>query len=67
MLLPSVSSMSAALASTETPGWHLLCHLIFIWYLKVRGVEPFVTHQTSWLESTGEFDLRQNQAFQNFC
>jgi len=30
-------------------------------------VEPFVTHQTSWLESTGEFDLRQNQAFQNFC
>ena len=25
----------------------------FISYLAVRGVEPVVTHQTSWLESTG--------------
>ncbi len=25
----------------------------FILYLTVWGVEPVVTHQTSWLESTG--------------
>jgi hypothetical protein len=26
------------------------------------GVEPVVTHQPSWLESTGECGVRQNQA-----
>ena len=28
----------------------------------VWGVEPVMTHQTSWLESTGVCGLRQNQA-----
>ncbi len=35
-------------------------HLIFIMYLTVWGVEPVVTHQTSWLESTGVCGVRQN-------
>jgi len=34
----------------------------FILYLAVWGVEPVVTHQTSWLESTGVCGVRQNQA-----
>ena len=34
----------------------------FIEYLTVWGVEPVVTHQTSWLESTGVCGVRQNQA-----
>ena len=34
----------------------MLCDIffLFIQYLAVWGVEPVVTHQTSWLESTGE-------------
>ena len=31
-------------------------------YLTVWGVEPVVTHQTCWLESTGVCGVRQNQA-----
>ena len=31
-------------------------------HLTVWGVEPIVTHQTSWLESTGVYGVRQNQA-----
>ncbi len=31
-------------------------------YCTVWGVEPDVTHQTSWPESTGECGMRQNQA-----
>ncbi len=34
----------------------------FILYLTVWGVEPVVTHQTSWLESTGVCGVQQNQA-----
>ena len=34
----------------------------FIFYLTVWGVEPVVTHQTSWLESTGVCGVQQNQA-----
>ncbi len=30
-------------------------HNIFALYLTVWGVEPVVTHQTSWLESTGVY------------
>jgi len=35
---------------------------LFILYLTVWGVEPVVTHQTSWLESTGVCGVRQGQA-----
>jgi len=35
---------------------------VLISYLAVWGVEPVVTHQTSWLESTGVCGVRQNQA-----
>jgi len=34
----------------------------FILYLTVWDVEPVVTHQTSWLESTGVCGVQQNQA-----
>ena len=34
----------------------------FMRHLAVWGVEPVVTHQTSWLESTGVRGVRQNQA-----
>ena len=34
----------------------------FILYLTVWVVEPVVTHQTSWQESTGVCGVRQNQA-----
>ena len=56
------------------PGWpeahpvvRAICaatHTIIssIIYLTVWGVEPVVTHQTSWLESTGVCGVRQNQA-----
>ena len=37
-------------------------HIIFIQYLTVWGVEPDVTRQTSWLGSTGECGVRQDQA-----
>ena len=37
-------------------------HSLFISYLTVWGVEPVVTHQTPWLESTGVCGVRQNQA-----
>ena len=47
--------LTAKPAVTHHP-WQL-CHpelpLFFISYLTVWGVEPVVTHQTSWLESTG--------------
>jgi len=33
----------------------------YISYLTVWGVEPVVTHQTSWLESTGVCGVRQKQ------
>jgi len=36
--------------------------LYFIQYLTVWGVEPVVTHQTSWLRSTGVCGVRQTQA-----
>ena len=32
---------------------------------RVRAVEPVMLDPTSWLESTGSFDLQQNQAVQN--
>ena len=32
-----------------------------ILYFTVWGVEPVVTHQTSWLESTGACGVRQTQ------
>ena len=37
-------------------------YIVFILYLTVWGVEPAVTHQTSWLDSTGVYGVRQNQA-----
>jgi hypothetical protein len=36
--------------------------IYFIHNLTVWGVEPIVTHQTSWLESTGVCGVQQNQA-----
>ena len=39
----------------------LLVHFLFK-YLTVWGVEPVVTHYTSWLESTGVCGVRRNQA-----
>ena len=39
----------------------------FICYLTVWGVEPDVTAQTSWLESTGVHGVRQNEAGGNFA
>ncbi len=39
-----------------------LIHFFFIQHLTVWGVEPVVTHQTSWLESTGICGVQQNQA-----
>ncbi len=39
----------------------------FIYYLTVWGVEPDVTHQTSWHESTNVYDVRQNQAGGRFA
>jgi len=33
---------------------------VFILYLTVWGVEPVVTHQTSWLEDTGVYGVRFN-------
>ncbi len=35
-----------------------LHRLHFMQYFTVWGVEPVVTHQTSWLESTGECGVR---------
>ena len=43
-----------------TDGKHFI--YLFIQYLTVWGVEPDVTHQTSWLGSTGVCGVRQNQA-----
>ena len=37
----------------------------FILCLSVWGVEPDVTHQTSWLGSTGECGVPQNHAGEN--
>ena len=39
---------------------HVVCALFFILYSTVWGVEPVVTHQTSWLESTGVCGVRQS-------
>ena len=38
------------------------CSFYFVLHLTVWGVEPVVTHQTSWLESTGVCGVRQNHA-----
>ncbi len=35
---------------------------MFTYYLTVWGVEPIVTHQTSWLVSTGACGVQENQA-----
>ena len=35
---------------------------LFVSHLTIWGVEPVVTHQTSWLESTGVCGVQQNQA-----
>jgi len=40
--------------------------LIFTLYLTVWGVEPVVTHRTSWLETTGVCGVRQNRAWWEF-
>ncbi len=37
-------------------------HVSFVLYHTVWGVEPVLTHQTSWLESTGVCGVRQHQA-----
>ncbi len=37
-------------------------HYLFILHFTIWGVKPVVTHQTSWLESTGLCGVRQNQA-----
>ena len=41
--------------------------LFFILCLTVWGVEPDVTHQTSWLGSTGECGVPQNQVGEHFA
>jgi len=42
---------------------YLVMFILFcILHLTVWGVEPVVTHQTSWLESTGVCGVRQNHA-----
>ena len=59
-----------------TPAWHFVISCLgdattkervihFMQHLTVWGVEPVVTHQTSWLESTGVCGVRQNQAGEN--
>ncbi len=37
----------------DSPGHLVISFFRFILHLTVWGVEPVVTHQTSWLESTG--------------
>ncbi len=44
---------------------HMRQSVIFILYLTLWGMEPVVTHQTSWLESTGVCGVRQNQSMQH--
>ncbi len=53
--------------SVPTQTGHLVAQLRsslihFIQNPTVWGAEPVVTHQTSWLESTGKCGVRQNQA-----
>ena len=42
----------------QAPACHQVSLCTFIVYLTVWGVEPVVTHQTSWLESTGVYGVR---------
>ena len=43
-------------------GFTRTASLPIIQHLTVWGVEPVVTHQTSWLESTGVCGVQPNQA-----
>jgi len=45
------------------PVWSSRPSFSFNTYCTVWGVEPLVTHQTCWQESTGECDVQHNQAF----
>ncbi len=51
-----------AQALSQLQQWCTRYNFMFILYLIVWGVEPVVTHQTSWLESTGVCGVHQNQA-----
>ena len=53
---PCFSRLACTFTLLWCPG---LC--IFIFQLTVWGVEPVVTHQISWLESTGVCGVQQNQ------
>ena len=43
-----------------SPAGQEISHVHFITNLMVWGMEPIVTHQTSWLESTGVCGAQQN-------
>ena len=49
-----------------SPAAQQISHLPFSYNLTVWGVQPLVTHQTSWLESTGVSGNRQS-AIQQLC
>ncbi len=49
-------------SSSFCPGGQHIHFMFFIQFRKVWGVEPVVTHQTSWLGSTGVYVIHQSGA-----
>ena len=58
---------ASTLNSVSSDSTQSAVFFLFILCLTVWGVVPDVTHQTSWLGSTGECGVPQNQVGEHFA